>query len=31
MLLAGRRVIQAVKILARDGRVPKPLLGLRPP
>jgi hypothetical protein len=28
MLLAARRVIQAVKILARDGRIPKPLRGL---
>ena len=28
MLLASRRVIEAVKILARDGRIPKPLRGL---
>jgi hypothetical protein len=28
MLLAARRVIQTVKILARDGRIPKPLRGL---
>ena len=28
MLLAARRLIQAVKILARDGRIPKPLRGL---
>jgi len=28
MVLAARRVIQAVKILARDGRIPKPLRGL---
>ena len=28
MLRAPRRVIEAVKILARDGRIPKPLRGL---
>ena len=28
MLRAARRVVLAVKILARDGRIPKPLRGL---
>ena len=28
MLPTARRVIRAVKILARDGRIPKPLPGL---
>jgi hypothetical protein len=28
MIPAARRVIRAVKILARDGRIPKPLRGL---
>lgn len=28
MLSAGRRLIRAVKILARDGRIPRPLRGL---
>ena len=28
MLVAIRRLIRAVKILARDGRIPKPLRGL---
>lgn len=28
MIAAGRRLIRAVKILAGDGRIPKPLRGL---
>ena len=28
MLAAGRRLIRAVRILARDGRIPKPLRGI---
>jgi hypothetical protein len=28
VLSAARRLIRAVKILARDGRIPKPLRGL---
>lgn len=28
MIAAARRLIRAVKILARDGRIPKPLRGL---
>jgi len=28
MLSAARRLIRAMKILARDGRIPKPLRGL---
>ena len=28
MLAAARRLIRSVKILARDGRIPKPLRGL---
>jgi hypothetical protein len=28
MIVAARRLIRAVRILARDGRIPKPLLGL---
>jgi hypothetical protein len=28
LIAAARRLIRAVKILARDGRIPKPLRGL---
>jgi hypothetical protein len=28
MIAAARRLIRAVKILARDGRIPRPLRGL---
>jgi hypothetical protein len=28
VLAAGRRLIRAVRILARDGRIPRPLRGL---
>jgi hypothetical protein len=28
MIAAARRLVRAVKILARDGRIPKPLRGL---
>jgi hypothetical protein len=28
MIAAARRLIRAVKILARDGRIPRPLKGL---